>query len=338
MKRYSTARGLLQIGGLVVLGSLIVVRTVPVLAEQIQATVGAQSGDKGRQALAFLPNEVWVHAGDSVTWEFPTDEPHTVTFLGATPRPPFPVGCPPGPPPGATPSGSSFPTTPCVNSGILLGGGPTYSVVFPTPGNFKLVCLLHTNMTGVVHVLTASQPLPHDQTFYDHQGAQQANDLLADASGLQGRGVAIAQQTSKNEVSVGIGEIVATGGGSQTASVMRFLQGRVVVHVGDTVEFTNLDPVTPHTVTFGTEPLNPVPPSADVSGAPDGALKAALGAPGDSTNSGLLMASPQDQLFAPSSPLTPTRFRVTFATPGTYDFICALHDDLGMKGRVVVVK
>lgn len=337
MRRPLTARGLLEICGILILGGFIVLRTVPVLADQIQATVGAQSGDKGRQALAFLPNELWVHAGDSVTWAFPTDEPHTVTFLGATPRPPFPVGCPPGPPPGTTPSDSSVPTTPCVNSGILLGG-PTYTVVFPTPGNFKLVCLLHTNMTGVVHVLNLSQPLPHDQAFYDQQGAQQAVDLLADASGLQGRGVAIAQQTSRNEVTAGIGEIVATGGGSQTASVMRFLQGRIVVHVGDTVEFTNLDPVTPHTVTFGAEPLNPLPPSPGVTSDSDGALKATLGSPGDSTNSGLLMASSQDQLFAPQSPLTPTRFRVTFSTPGTYDFICALHDDLGMTGRVIVNK
>lgn len=31
------------------------------------ATVGAQSNDEGRQALAFLPNEIWIHAGDSIT-------------------------------------------------------------------------------------------------------------------------------------------------------------------------------------------------------------------------------------------------------------------------------
>jgi len=30
-----------------------------------QATVGSQSTDKGIQALAFLPNELWIHAGDS---------------------------------------------------------------------------------------------------------------------------------------------------------------------------------------------------------------------------------------------------------------------------------
>ena len=46
-----------------------------------QATAGAQSNNLGRQALAFLPNEVWIHEGDSITWAFPTEEIHTVTFL-----------------------------------------------------------------------------------------------------------------------------------------------------------------------------------------------------------------------------------------------------------------
>src|SRR5262245_23930333 len=52
-----------------------------VSATNWQATAGAQSTDEGIQALAFLPNELWVHAGDSITWTFPTHEIHTVTFL-----------------------------------------------------------------------------------------------------------------------------------------------------------------------------------------------------------------------------------------------------------------
>ena len=46
-----------------------------------EASAGAQSNDMGRQALAFLANELWIHAGDSITWTFPTPEIHTVTFL-----------------------------------------------------------------------------------------------------------------------------------------------------------------------------------------------------------------------------------------------------------------
>jgi len=38
------------------------------LAAQWNATVGAESDDLGEQDLAFLPNEMWIHAGDSITW------------------------------------------------------------------------------------------------------------------------------------------------------------------------------------------------------------------------------------------------------------------------------
>ena len=33
----------------------------------------------------------------------------------------------------------------------------------------------------------------------------------------------------------------------------------------------------------------------------------------------------------------PTRFRVTFTKPGTYNYRCLLHDNLGMKGEVIVI-
>jgi plastocyanin len=223
-----------------------------------------------------------------------------------------------------------------VNSGILLGGG-FYTVQFPTAGNFKVVCLLHTNMTGVVHVLEFRDRLPHNQAFYDSQAALQRSQLLSDGARLSDRGLIAAATTSRREVTAGIGEIVATGGGAQTISVNRFLDDTIVVRVGQSVEWTNLDPVTPHTITFGTEPDNPVPPSQDVSPAPDGALRASLGSPGDSTNSGLIVAEIQDRIGAAPTPPGLTRFRVTFHGPGVYKYICALHDDLGMKGRVIVV-
>src|SRR6516165_11188214 len=53
----------------------------PTPGQTWHATVGAQSNDKGRQALAFLPNEIWIHAGDFIKWTFDVDEVHTVTFI-----------------------------------------------------------------------------------------------------------------------------------------------------------------------------------------------------------------------------------------------------------------
>src|SRR5262249_61493100 len=108
------------IGCLLTLTASMVRLTVPVAAGQAQSAVGAQSRDGGKQALAFLPNELWVHAGDSITWTFVTDEKHTVTFLKPGPpaqiRPTFQTGCP-----GTTPDGSSFDGSACVNSGPWTG-------------------------------------------------------------------------------------------------------------------------------------------------------------------------------------------------------------------------
>jgi plastocyanin len=123
------------------------------------ATVGAQSNDKGRQALAFLPNEIWIHAGDRITWTFDADDVHTVTFLNATDkRPDFLVG----PPNGFTTGSASFDGSTSISTPLLVNGA-TFTVTFPNTGNFKLVCLVHERMTGAVHVLESSQPLPHDQ-------------------------------------------------------------------------------------------------------------------------------------------------------------------------------
>jgi plastocyanin len=309
-------------------------------AKTWQATVGAQNNDLGRQALAFLPNEVWVHAGDSINFAFATAEVHTVTFLkqDVTPqqtRPANTVGCPGGSAPdGRTANPSSFSGSSCVNSGRETSGN--YTVTFPTAGNFKVVCLVHANMTGAVHVLNPTEPLPYDQRSYDFLADRQANALLADGAGLAGQAVATAEQAGPNAISAGTGEVVATGGGSSTLSVMRFLRDSMVVHVGDTVEWTNLDPATPHTITFGNEPANVNPPSANVTLAPDGSRRATISSLSDSVNSGFIQAAPQDRTNLAQAPLGVTRFRVTFNTPGTFNYLCALHDELGMVGKVIV--
>ena len=297
------------------------------LAAQWNATVGAESNDLGRQALAFLPNEIWIHTDDSITWTVEATEPHTVTFLtDGQIRPPFNVGCP-----GFSAGSAIFDGSSCVTSDLLFKDSKL-TVTFPVAGNFKLVCLLHSDMTGIVHVLDPSQPLPHDQEFYDRLAQVEARALLADRGATKPK-----HQHSQHGVTVGGGEIVATGAGSDTLSVMRFSDPVITVHAGDTVEWTNEDSTTAHTVTFGTEPQNPVPPSSNVTIDPDGARHGVLNSPSDSVHSGFLLAAPQDRVgLAQASPEV-TRFRVTFSKPGVYPYICALHDGLGMKGKVVVL-
>ncbi len=319
--------------------ALLAILTVPgaATADSWRAAAGAQSANKERQAFAFLSNELWIHVGDSVTWMIDSDEMHTVTFLKpGTPRPTFQAGCP-----GSTPDGSLFDASACVNSGTLTSG-QTFSVHFPSSGNFKLVCLVHPNMTGTIHVLDLSSMLPHDQSFYDQEAASRRSQLLGLASTIltlhRSRGNAgPAARNSLNGVTAGVGGILATPGGSDTVSIMRFLGATIVVHVGETVEWHNFDPVTPHTITFGTEPANPNPPSSNVTVDPDAAEHATIGSPTDSVNSGFIVAAPQDRIGLAQAAPGVTRFRVTFTKPGNFSYICALHDQLGMVGQVVVL-
>ena len=297
-----------------------------------QALAGDESFDGAIQLEAFMPNEFWVHVGDSITWSFPAAEIHTATFLkSGQVRPTISGGCP-----GTTPDGSTFDGSACVHSGSLLDG-QTYTVNFPTAGNFKVVCLVHPNMTGAVHVLEQSEALPYQQTFYDSQASTQRFGLLKDGAIQLGLVRNRAQQNPGYQVNAGIGEIVGTGGGTQTVSVYRFTPEAIVVNVGDTVEWTNLDPVTMHTVTFGPRPLGSAnPPSARVTVDSDGARRVVLGSPGDTVHSGFIVEAPQDRLGLAQSNLGVTRYRVTFTTPGTFDYTCAIHEPAGMMGRVVV--
>jgi len=308
-------------------------------ATEWTAQAGAQTLDLGNQILAFLPNELWIHAGDSIRWTFRTDEWHTVTFLqsGQT-RPPLNdptgttfVGCP-----GVTSDGSNFDNSTCVTSDRLTTG-KTYTVNFPSAGNFKLTCLVHSRMTGAVHVLPGSMALPYDQPYYDRQADDQGTELLAEARRLERRGNTESRKSAPYKVLAGISSVLATGGGSQTVSVMRFQGASTVVHVGDTVEWTNLATPPYHTITFGTEPANLMPPGPGLTLDPDGVRHARISSPTDSVHSGVIGIPNQETVGQPQGALEFTRFRVTFAAPGTFNYICGLHDDVGMVGTVIVV-
>jgi plastocyanin len=312
--------------------ALLIALTLPIsaLAENWQVQVGAQTGDKAHQALAFLPNELWIRAGDTITWTFPTSELHSVTFLTQGQiRPSRLVGCPGT---NSTPNFSVVDGTACVNSGILMDGA-TYTVVFQAIGNFKAVCLAHNDQTGTIHVLAPSAPLPHDQAFYNQEANRQRAGLISDARN------AAEVRTDYHTVIAGAGKIHGTSGGTQTASVMRFMDETKVIHVGETVEWTTSEAVTNHTITFGPEPdpANQIPPSSNVTVDADGARHAYISSTSDVVHSGFITQAPQDRIGLAQAPLGVTRFRVTFTQAGTYPYICVLHDNLGMVGKVIVL-
>jgi plastocyanin len=239
---------------------------------------------------------------------------------------PSQAGCP-----GFTSGSATFDGTTCVTT-PRLKKGETFTVTFPVANKgFKLVCLIHRNMTATVHVLDGTEPLPHDQAFYDKQ-AQEERERLLSSIDLGSH----EEHSGENHVSAGDGVITATPGGSQNLALMRFQHESIFIHAGETVEWSNSDPTASHTITFGAEPTDPMPPSSNVSIDSDGARHATISSPADSAHSGFIVAAAQERTGLAQLPAGVTRFRVTFKQPGTYPYICALHDELGMKGTVIV--
>ena len=277
-------------------------------------TVGAQNSDMAVQVSTYFSREITIDAGDSITWTSATAEPHTVTFLAtgqAAPQDPF------TPPAGSSSySGSGF-----FNSGPLLGAAAPgfaqqYTLTFTQPGTYTYVCLFHPFMTGTVHVQAAGAAYPESQSAYDRSSKQLEQKLLAQGDALRGTALGISKSDPTHAA-------VAAGVGNGTATVMRFLPGRLVVPVGGTVTWTNRDPMEPHTVTFGPEPQGP---NADFT-------SVGLDGPAHATISHL------DQQVSSggfggmiSSPI----FKVTFSAPGKYPYICMLHDMMGMVGTIIV--
>ena len=350
------------------------------------------AGCQARQVMAFVPNEIWIHQNDSITWTHASDEGHTVTFLNQ-PQPAnlgdaYPaaqtrvsggVGCSAFAPNTATsldnsaydPSGGSG--LQCVNSGTLGTYGTTYTVSFPAKGNFKFTCLIHASMNGTVHVLDPSATLPYSQQAYNNQATGQIVNTTWDVVPL---GLFV---NGGNPRVYTVGKVVATGGGWQYGSMFRFVdaQGNVItkasplqVHLGQTVEFANIDPAEPHTITFGCPTDDPACPVGQVAGtsgarafvnvndngpqplgtAGDGARYVVMNGPfhpadegdrsaGDKSaiNAGLLIPQAQDRTGLAQVSPSLNRFRVTFNTLGQYRFICELHDEIGMIGWVNVI-
>lgn len=291
--------------------------------------VGAESRDMAIQAAYYLPGQIWIHTGDSITWQVKTGEIHTISFLNGQ-QPHFDPSAPFG--------GNTYDGTSQTNSGILTKDGsgpplnlpPFYTLTFTKAGDFQYNCLIHTRMTGIVHVLGANRHLPFTQQAYNQQARTQTAFYLLQGAGLVVQGLDAARDAGRNNVTVGIGK----GQGRGSIFIMRFLPGTIRAHVGDTITWTNRDPEAPHTVS-----INMVPPALDQFGftpynldttAPPG--HGTMDSANKQISSGVLATANLPGL----PPSQGTTFQVKFTVPGTFNYVCAFHDDLGMKGTIVV--
>lgn len=276
--------------------------------------VGQESHNMGIQGMAFGPKEIWINTGDTVHWNANAAEIHTVSFFNAqTPIVPFNPGDPSlaymvTPTPDATISAPGQ----FRNSGIMStdpGEVMKYSLTFTGPGDYQYVCYVHGQMMmGTVHVRAAGTAYPFSQQQYNAQANKEK--AIALAAGHQAKAHAQSMATKHH---------VFVGAANEKALVMRFIRPTVRIHKGEKVTFdmamNHAD--IPHTVTFGQEPANPFQRVGNPANFTGGDLSSGI-------------------LLPPGSGPVPSTFTVTFNKKGTFHYICALHDGMGMVGKVIV--
>jgi plastocyanin len=276
----------------------------------------------GRGGNAFYPGTIAVHPGDKILFNLVS--PHTVTF-NAPPVFKFALFSPTASAgtlakPGDFVNTGFDPTAPPSPFTLTIGGS------LP-PGSYRYICMLHSGMAGTIKVLPLSERLPKTDDEYAAIASREiARDLATAAE--------IAAEAKENDEDEDGSPTVSVGAGDRRVTNIRFFPATVRIHVGQTVTFVKThDPTEPHTVSFGPE-VGP-PPTEFFPAGPT-----TTGSPSTQVHSGWLLTQKQVDFYAFAASPFPvaarTKFRVTFTAPGEYDYICAIHDQAGMRAKIIV--
>ena len=325
---------------------------------ELTALVG--SGRDTEAIQAFLPSMMKVRAGDTITWKINSDDIHTVTFLGGAPLSDIAIPIPGGGPtelmlnpvlifPTRNPGGpvEVYSGAGVVNSAVLSEVPPapdespnnTFSLVFDTPGTYELVCQIHPFMRGQVEVVgDPGAPVP-SQVQLDAQAQEQLKPLLVELEALKVRrdsGMAVSSEPGPNSTTTWF--LNAGGRGlDRSVELYDFLAKDITIAEGDTVMWTS---PTFHNVNF--HPGRKAP--ADIegivfqdNGQPILVLNPDVWLPskpsGEFDGTGFFSSG----IIGLDSPSGATSFSMTFSKSGSYEYMCGIHQVLGMKGNITVV-
>jgi len=273
-----------------------------------------QMADGDLHLSTMVPNIVYVHEGDSVTF---TNKdalaPHTVTFLaGEAPlSPENPASAAP-----TDASGVAWDGTRLLNSGMLLPG-QSYTVTFNSAGAYSYYCVLHPDMKGVVVVVPKGQPIPSkaeqkaavNQAIHNYKQHAQALRAMHD----EARYV----RNSDGSLTYAVRAGVAADG----IMFNRYAPDAIVINEGDSVEWIN-DTHEGHMVVFNKPD--------DFAALVDGQMNMAAMAPaGGPTFDG--------KGFVSSGLLFHSSYKLTFTKAGVYEYQDPIFAGLGMTGKVVVL-
>lgn len=308
-----------------VLSSASAIATAQPAPREWTAYAGFATSDLSTFSNDFQPRPLEINVGDTVTWK--GGGFHNVVFGRDRVIPFGPTGDPN--PDAAVPMGGpSFNGSGVASSGFLEPGAE-FKLTFTAPGTYRYVCDIHQNMDGALVVKPVSEPVA--LTPAAAAGAALDHFFRLDFSGR-----AIPLILKESEVTTPDGERfheLAAGVGDGHLEISRFLPQSIVIRAGDWVTWANKDPETPHTVTFLPGGVLP-----DFSGPPPEGFSPFIPMGGNSysgaemINSGMLVNDPR---FAALS--AGESFSMTFTTPGTYQYLCVFHAEVGMFGTVSVL-
>jgi len=298
--------------------------------------MAGQHFDEG-DILAFAPQTIRVHRGDSITWKFaPVHDVH----LADKPIDPSQLAVianidgqqlPTLNPAIAFPNSQSGDAAkPGMSSGVLgAPGGPTEytSVIDLAPGTYTYWCDIHTGMGGQIVVVDDSVtiPSPSDDVA---EGQKQFADVISQSSA----GYITA---SENAQSQPIGDTLQISAGFSVGpgTVNRFFPAVGIIQEGQTVNWTVPAGLESHTVNFSLPADGSLPdsliPVTDSKGNPYAVFGPTLN---PSAKSGDTFTGKD----IGSGLIPPTQsFSLKFPKAGVYKYFCAIHP--GHVGTIVVL-
>jgi plastocyanin len=323
-----------------------------------ELTVLAGAGQDTVSINAFFPASLRIRAGDTVTWKINSNEPHLATFLAGEPPPPDPIPIPDGGPtdlmlnpklafpskapdaPTETYDGTEFRNSGFLSDGTVVPPVESYSLTFDKPGTYEYICLIHpATMKGEIVVEEADATDVPEQEEIDAAAEADMAPLLEQAEVIRASAVAsdtVRTQPGPNDTTIWY---IPAGAASSDPRIelYDYFPKNLSIQEGDQVIWTSLFF---HQVIFPAgqpTPLFVVPtevegqPFPNLVVSPEVAFPVIPAGEFDGTeyfSSGLIGAGP-----LPGG----TTFALTFTKAGSYEYVCATHEPLGMKGNITVV-
>jgi plastocyanin len=300
------------------------------------------------QFMRFYPENITVNVGDKIIWKLSGSEPHTVTFpmpgekmpdliipenetsqrLLLNPLVILPMG-------NSTYNGTTF--TGSGQLDVQPNFPREYNLTFNEAGDFEYFCAFHSMMKGRVKVLPVGTVYPETQEQIDQETARLlAMDMeaalkaalpMADTSIRPGP-----DGTTIHEVKLGFG--------NGRIALMRFIPTNLTIFAGDSIEWTQGDVETPHTVSFlsGDQEPELILIEPQQMGPPKFVLNPVVQMPaGGKVYNGTGYFN-SGAIWGKMVPIPgPQNYTLTFDKPGTYEYLCIFHDYMGMKGQIEVV-